>query len=122
MTGFLGTSFLSARSGRIPPEATALEGAALASNALLNVFATVYISTRLLHHRRVVIACLGNDARTARHLHITAILLESAAINVPTTIVAAIGIASNLRFGSAVTPIAATCQVRYIPIAFLHTR
>jgi hypothetical protein len=55
------------------------------ANVLLNLYATIFISTRLLLHRQRIIANLGNSALTVQHIYIVGILLESAAINLPVT-------------------------------------
>ncbi|KAF5347731.1 hypothetical protein D9756_009051 [Leucocoprinus leucothites] len=83
---------------------------ALALNALSNVFATCFIVTRLIQHRRMIIERFGDRAPPLRHLHIASMILQSAAVNVPTSILAAVGIAPNQVLGWVTAPIAVACQ------------
>ncbi|KAF9445811.1 hypothetical protein P691DRAFT_777320 [Macrolepiota fuliginosa MF-IS2] len=62
------------------------------SNAVINLYATIFIIFRLLQHRRMLIACLGTKVQTKRHVYIIGLLLESAIINVPIALAAAIGL------------------------------
>lgn len=81
-------------------------------NATLNIYATVFITTRLFQHRRLAIACFGPTAPTAQYLHLAGIFLESAAINVPILLVASIGHATRQLDGATyVFDIAIVCQV-----------
>ncbi|KAF9440948.1 hypothetical protein P691DRAFT_685722 [Macrolepiota fuliginosa MF-IS2] len=98
---------------------SALETTALASNILLNLYTTIFIATRLLLHRRMVIACFGTTAPTNRHLQIVTILLESAAINVPVTIIAATGLVIDTIPGKIAIPIAFACQ-SFASVLILH--
>lgn len=74
--------------------------AALLYNAVLNVYATAFLITALLRYRTVHVKCFGKKASTSHHLHLTSILLESAAINVPVVIASAIGMGLNQEFGT----------------------
>lgn len=83
-----------------------------ATNLLLNLYATIFISTRLLLHRRAVKAHLGNSAPTTQHVYIVGILLESAAINIPVAAACAISIGSGRTLlESALLPVAVANQV-----------
>lgn len=86
---------------------------AYGANTALNLYATCFITIRLLVHRRLVKTRLGNnEAVTAHHLHIIGILLESAAINVPVAIVAAVGMGTGRAFIETVlTPTICASQV-----------
>lgn len=93
--------------------AVALETTALSSNAMANAFATFFIIVRLMIHKRRTIERFGHQSPALRHLHFVNILLQSAAINVPITIVAAAGLGSKQIYAIIVAPIAVTCQVRW---------
>lgn len=84
----------------------------MVSNLALNVYATLFITTRLLAHRKMVITAMGNKILVARHLQIVTILLESAAVNLPITIATAVGLVTGKTFGGVIGPIAAPSQVR----------
>src|SRR5690349_16450674 len=84
----------------------------IASNAALNIYATIFLATRLLAHRKLVAACLGNKAPVMGHLSIATILLESAAINVPIAIATAVGLGTGQIFGEIMVFIAPPSQVR----------
>jgi hypothetical protein len=56
--------------------------------------------------------CLGAEADTAHHIHLVNIFLESAAINVPISICAAIGIAMGKLWGDIVSMPGLASQVR----------
>ncbi len=79
------------------------------SNIILNIYATIFITTRLLLHRRIVMACAQDKALTAQHIYIIGILLESAVVNLPITIVTAVWIGSPLE--QVALPISAASQV-----------
>lgn len=89
------------------------EATALIANVFLNLYATFFISVRLFSHRRAVIACLGENALTTQHLCLMGIFLESAAINVPVTILVAVGIGMHHTFGVIISPVAFACQVSW---------
>lgn len=55
---------------------------------VLNTYATLFLTIRLLLHRRMVMACAQDKALAARHIYIVGILLESAAVNLPVVIAA----------------------------------
>lgn len=67
---------------------------AILSNIALNLFATFNIVIRLLHYRKQISASFGPGTRlyglAKEQLKTTGILLESAALNVPVTLVSAI--------------------------------
>ncbi|KAF9449279.1 hypothetical protein P691DRAFT_854362 [Macrolepiota fuliginosa MF-IS2] len=75
---------------RVGKLADSLLGVLFMSNALTNLYGTIFITIRLLRHRRVARICLGDRAPIARYHSLVAILLESAAINVPIAICAAV--------------------------------
>ncbi len=81
----------------------------VASNITLNIYATIFITTRLLLHRRMVMACVKDKALTTQHVYIIGILLESAIVNLPVTIITAVWIATPLE--QVALPIAAASQV-----------
>lgn len=85
-----------------------------ASNAVITLHGTVFIIFRLLVLRRMAIACLGNKAPTARCLCLVGILLESAAINVPIAIGAAIGDIFSINPMSILIPVLFPSQVRHL--------
>ncbi|KAJ3570544.1 hypothetical protein NP233_g4329 [Leucocoprinus birnbaumii] len=89
----------------------ALQTTALLSNAVLNIYATLFIAIRLFNYRRITMSLLGSNVDTSRYLDIINILLESAAINVPLTIAAAVGIGLNAFFGAIIAPVAVVGQV-----------
>ncbi|KAF9447979.1 hypothetical protein P691DRAFT_781638 [Macrolepiota fuliginosa MF-IS2] len=60
-------------------------------NALMNIYGTAFITIHLLRHRRMARICFGDKAPMSRYHNIVGILLESAAINVPVAICAAVG-------------------------------
>lgn len=65
---------------------TAIE---MGCNVILNFFGTTNIVVRLLLHRRSLIAALGQSSvLTKPHGRISGILLESAALNIPVTLLA----------------------------------
>ncbi|KAF9444486.1 hypothetical protein P691DRAFT_778218 [Macrolepiota fuliginosa MF-IS2] len=115
VTGCIGGGLLFAPDMRYSGVSKKLEATALGSNVTLNIYATIFITTLLLVHGQMVKRCLGNTASrglgsTPQHLPLVAILLESAAINVPVTIVVAIGIGAGEDFGAIVTPSALASQ------------
>ncbi|KAF9450592.1 hypothetical protein P691DRAFT_453596 [Macrolepiota fuliginosa MF-IS2] len=89
------------------------------SNILLNLYSTVFIATRLLLHRRMIVNTLGRAAPEMHHLRIVTILLESAAINIPITIVAAVGFAFGRVLGNVALPIVTACQ-SFASVLILH--
>ncbi len=87
---------------------------AYSANIILNLYAASFITIRLLVHRRLVLATRigNNEVSTVQHLYIIGILLESAAINVPVAIAAAVGIGTGRAFVETVmTPAIAASQV-----------
>ncbi|KAF7763962.1 hypothetical protein Agabi119p4_8499 [Agaricus bisporus var. burnettii] len=95
--------------GKLANIATSCLTTALAANITLNLFTTVFIISRLILYRRMVKNSFG--VRREEHLHHTRVvgmLLESAAINVPITVIALVGIATWSSYGdfmmSVVTP------------------
>lgn len=85
---------------------------AITSNSALTVYATLFLTTRLLAHRKLTIACQGDKTLTKQHLRIITILLESAAINVPMAIASAVGIKNDEVFGTTVGFVVPPSQVR----------
>lgn len=96
-----------------------LQATALVSNTVLNIYATLFITIRLLDYRKTVMTLLGGKADTSRYLHIVSILLESAAINVPITIAAAVGIGLNALFGVIIAPVAIVGQA-FASVIIIH--
>ncbi|KAF9443914.1 hypothetical protein P691DRAFT_839738 [Macrolepiota fuliginosa MF-IS2] len=96
-----------------------LRGGSLVCNAILHVFATIYITVRLVLQRRIVTICLGPKEPTEPYLSIITIIIESAIINVPTSIAGAIGFFMGRSFGSAFANITATCQ-SFASVLILH--
>lgn len=84
---------------------------ALASNVLLNVYGSLFISIRLTLHRRTVVAQFGPDAPMAPYLHVANILVESAILNAAVMIAAEIGFQFGLGFDHACVLISVTFQV-----------
>lgn len=86
------------------------------TNIVLNIYATLFISTRLLLHRRMIMTRLGSTVSTAQHIRIIGILLESAAINLPVTVTCAVG--AGVGIGSileaTMLPIAVGSQVSWL--------
>ncbi|KAJ3570555.1 hypothetical protein NP233_g4333 [Leucocoprinus birnbaumii] len=64
---------------------------------------------------------IGTQARedTSRYLQIVSIFLESAAINVPTTMIGAVGFAIKASFGTIIAPVAVVGQV-FASIIVIH--
>lgn len=100
--------------GKLANIATSCLTTALAANITLNLFTTVFIISRLILYRRMVKNSFG--VRREEHLHHTRVvgmLLESAAINVPITVIALVGIATWSSYGdfmmSVVTPGQVSC-------------
>ncbi|KAF5349727.1 hypothetical protein D9756_008956 [Leucocoprinus leucothites] len=98
---------------------TVLQATALFSNVVLNIYATLFITSRLLSHRKLTMKLIGGNADTSRHLYIVSILLESAAINVPITIAAAVGIGLVEFFGAVIAPIAVVGQA-FASVIIIH--
>lgn len=91
-----------------------LQAIVFMSNAVINLYATVFISLRLLIHRRTMVGSLGAGAFPARYWHIISILWQSAAINVPITATAAVALELGSEwadFGNAMIPVAGASQV-----------
>ncbi|KAF5349705.1 hypothetical protein D9756_008978 [Leucocoprinus leucothites] len=95
--------------GRIPVAVKASAPLALAIlfNVILNVYATLFITFRL-HNSRLRVMVTADISRYLHH--IVVILLESAAINVPITIAAAVGIVRSAYFGNIIAPTALAGQ------------
>ncbi len=85
---------------------------AITSNLTLTAYATLFLTTCLLAHRRKVMrAYQGEGALTNQHLHIVTILLESAVINIPITIATAVGLRSDQAFSYVVGSVVPSSQV-----------
>ncbi|KAF5349662.1 hypothetical protein D9756_008964 [Leucocoprinus leucothites] len=95
------------------------QATALISNVVLNTYAALFIAIRLLNYRKTIMALTGRKADTSRYLHIINILLESAAINVPITIAAAVGIGFNKFFGTVIIPVAVVGQA-FASVIVIH--
>ncbi|KAF9442324.1 hypothetical protein P691DRAFT_811029, partial [Macrolepiota fuliginosa MF-IS2] len=92
---------------------------ALMCNVALNVFATTYIVARLVLQRRMSEVCFGPKAPTTQCLRIVAILVESATINVPTSLAAAIGVLMDHEFGGVLAFITICCQ-SFASVLIIH--
>ncbi|KAF9442965.1 hypothetical protein P691DRAFT_764715 [Macrolepiota fuliginosa MF-IS2] len=93
---------------------------AFISNAVINLYATVFIALRLLQHRRMLMACLGPEVQTKRHVYILGLLLESAVINVPVALAAAIGLCiPGALFSPAMAPIVGSSQA-FASVLIIH--
>ncbi len=84
----------------------------IASNSALSVYATLFLTIRLLAHRMLVTAYQGSKALMKQRLRIVTILLESAAINVPIAIAAAVGLKDDKTFSAVLGFICPPSQVR----------
>lgn len=84
------------------------------TNIVLHTYATVFICIRLLHHRRMILACLGDTANTTRHIRIIGILLVLAVINLPATITCGFGMRSGSVLGEVMLPIVVGIQVSWL--------
>lgn len=77
----------------------------LSCNVLINLFGTINIVVRLLLHRRLMIATFGRSPTLSKyHIRISGILLESAALNIPVTLL----VITCLFVGRSLTQIAMT--------------
>ena len=85
----------------------------LTSNLALNVYATIFITTRLLLHRRMIMRWTRDKALVTRHIYIVGILLESAALNLPITTAAIIWFKSP-QVEAVMVPTTAAIQVNYL--------
>ncbi|KAF5353224.1 hypothetical protein D9756_007798 [Leucocoprinus leucothites] len=84
----------------------ALFFAALVLNVFINLFTSCNIIIRLLLHRRTIITAFGKSCTLAEYsLRISGILLESAAIDIPLTFVAIVGVSLHLEYVSLVMSI-----------------
>ncbi|KAJ3570548.1 hypothetical protein NP233_g4334 [Leucocoprinus birnbaumii] len=92
---------------------------ALVSNVALNIYATFFISIRLLGYRRLMMRNVGAKAVEPRYLRIATIFLESAAINVPITITVAVGFGLGAPFGTIMAPVAYVGQA-FASIIIIH--
>ncbi|KAF9446007.1 hypothetical protein P691DRAFT_761993 [Macrolepiota fuliginosa MF-IS2] len=81
--------------------------AAVILGIILDLYGTTLITATLLAHRRIV-KSLSGTASTPQHLPIIAILLESAAINIPATVAVAVGVIIGDNFQFAVMPVVTT--------------
>ncbi|KAJ3571147.1 hypothetical protein NP233_g3945 [Leucocoprinus birnbaumii] len=77
-------------------------------NILINVHTAIFITTRLLLHKRTITTSLGERKHTRKHIRLISIVLQSAVLNVPTTIAAVVVPGNTL--GGILSPIAATLQ------------
>lgn len=83
------------------------------SNAVINLYTTIFISLRLLLHQQTVARSFGTKRLPARYLYIIYVLLQSAAVNVPIAITTAVGVWLGLGWGLVMIPIAGASQVRH---------
>lgn len=90
-----------------------LEMIPLVINIFLNIFIPSFLIARLLLHKRMVITYLGSDACVRQHLRTVSILLESAVLNLPVTIIGAAGMASKQSFGWVAAGVGIASQVRH---------
>jgi hypothetical protein len=89
------------------------ESIAIIGNVILNLFATGYIVTRLLIHRRKLIYLYGQQFSISQHNSIVSILLESSVINAPIAIIAVVQLYTP-AFGTNFLPLVLACQVSSI--------
>ncbi|KAF9442969.1 hypothetical protein P691DRAFT_809686 [Macrolepiota fuliginosa MF-IS2] len=91
----------------------------LVCNVVLNLFATTYITTRLVLQRRTLAIRLGSNESTVQYFRIVAIFIESATINVPTSLTAAIGVLMGEDFGGVLAFITVCCQ-SFASVLIIH--
>ncbi|KAF5362142.1 hypothetical protein D9756_002548 [Leucocoprinus leucothites] len=87
-----------------------LVGMSLGMNVLINLYAAAFIITRLLLHKRMTMARLGDRIPMGQHLRLISIVLQSAVLNVPVTFAALVCIVSGDASYNVLSPIAVTCQ------------
>ncbi|KAF9442320.1 hypothetical protein P691DRAFT_811031 [Macrolepiota fuliginosa MF-IS2] len=111
VTGWIGvaTSFTPLTMGSV----------ALMCNVVLNLFATTYIVTHLVLQRRMSEICFGPKGPATQYICIVAILIESATINIPTSLAAAIGVLMNHEFGGVLAFITICCQ-SFASVLIIH--
>ncbi len=89
---------------------------AITSNLALSVYATLFLTIRLLAHRKLMIACQGDKVLTGQHLRIVTILLESAAVNIPIATATVVGLRTCENFSGVigfVVPPGQVCVIRF---------
>lgn len=86
--------------------------ASLVCNIVLNIFATLNIMIRLLCHRRKMIMIFGRSWALSKYqLRITGILLESAVLNIPVTLLGAIALLLREAYTTLIIKIIVPAQV-----------
>lgn len=85
----------------------------LSSNLVLNLYTTLFITTRLLLHRRMIMKWTRDKGLVTQHIYIVGILLESAAFNLPITVVT-IAWFKSLQVEAVMIPTTAASQVNYV--------
>lgn len=79
---------------------------------ILNLFATSNIVIRLLLHRHSVIAAFGRSCALAEHaLHISSIMLESAAISLPLALLVITGLPLQTEYAALLVQVITPGQV-----------
>lgn len=84
---------------------------AITSNLALTVYATLFLTIRLLAHRKLLIASQGGRALTKQPLRIITILLESAAVNIPIVTATAVGLRTSKTLSNIIGYIVPPSQV-----------
>lgn len=101
--------------GRLADTAVACLTAGLAANITLNLFTTIFIIARLVLYRRLVKRALGIRRQEHRqHTRVVGMLLESAAINIPITVIAVVGIATWKNYGDFMMSVVTPGQVSHL--------
>jgi hypothetical protein len=93
---------------------SALAAATFASNAAINIYATVFICLCLYTHHRATVARYGAQVALFRYRYITNLLLQFATITVPIAITTAVSLGLGMggtTFALAMIPIAGSSQV-----------
>ncbi len=83
----------------------------VASNSALGVYAMLFLTIRLLIHRRRLMKTYQDKALTKQYCQITTILLESAVVNIPIAIAAAVGDRAGKTFSEVIGLIGPPSQV-----------
>ncbi|KAF7763491.1 hypothetical protein Agabi119p4_8028 [Agaricus bisporus var. burnettii] len=100
----------------------ALSAATFASNAAINIYATLFICLCLYVHHRAAVASYGVQVASIRYRCIINLLLQFAAITVPISITAAVAIGlarGRTTFALAMIPIAGSSQA-FTSVLMIH--
>jgi hypothetical protein len=99
----------------------ALAAATFASNAAINIYATIFICLCLYAHHQIAVASYGVQVAPFRYRCITNLLLQFAAITVPIAITTAVSLGLGMgrtTFALAMIPIAGSSQVCEISLMY----